>query len=73
MTKRLLAVCLTGAMILSCAACGGGSNDAQSSQSGGTSTSTESTDNNTSADAPQGISLAKGYVDTLNTEKSDET
>ena len=73
MTKRLLAVCLTGAMILSCAACGGGNNDAQSSQSGGTSTSTESTDNNASADAQEGISLSNGYADTLNTEKSDET
>ena len=71
MTKRLLALSLAGAMLLSCAACGGnatqnGDNaDAQKGQSAESSTSSES--------SAEGITLSNGYVDTLNTEKSDET
>lgn len=75
MTKRLLALFLSGTMLLSCAACG--NDNAQSNSNGNSSqggqTATESADGSSSAESSEGITLSKGYVDTLNTEKSDET
>ena len=63
-TKRILALALAGAMVMSMAACGG--NDS----SNGTSSNTTSGDNGSTAEST--VSVIEPNQDPANTEKSDE-
>ena len=64
-TKRILALALAGAMVMSMAACGGNSDS-----SNGTSSNTTSGDNGNTAEST--VSVIEPNQDPANTEKSDE-
>lgn len=64
-TKRILALALAGAMVMSMAACGGSDNS-----SNGTSSNTTSGDNGSAAEST--VSVTEPNQDPANTEKTDE-
>ena len=64
-TKRILALALAGAMVMSMAACGGNDNS-----SNGTSSNTTSGDNGSTAEST--VSVIEPNQDPANTEKTDE-
>lgn len=77
-TKRILALALAGAMVMSMAACGGDSSSSSSSSTGSDSSASgdagsDASSDSSSEDSSSSLGLYEPNSDAANTEKTDET